>query len=175
MYPMIRAAAHPNGKSVAFQSLDNQIVVYASTDRFRQNRKKSFRGHNNAGQAIDVDISPDGQFVVSGDSGGGGAQYSILDTTLDVCNQNIQTSTPLTTTSTKYPHLNPCNILGSSTAICIKTQTSTPASSTLNQHLVGKNTTLLYTSNITSAKTTNASATAILVAPTLSKPTLFKS
>ncbi|KAL8841094.1 MAG: hypothetical protein Q9176_003435 [Flavoplaca citrina] len=70
MYPMIRAAAHPNGKSVAFQSLDNQIVVYASTDRFRQNRKKSFRGHNNAGQAIDVDISPDGQFVVSGDSGG---------------------------------------------------------------------------------------------------------
>ncbi|KAL8999171.1 MAG: hypothetical protein Q9169_001950 [Polycauliona sp. 2 TL-2023] len=70
MYSMVRAAPHPNGKSVAFQSGDNQIVVYASTDRFRQNRKKSFRGQNNAGYAIDVDISPDGQFVVSGDSGG---------------------------------------------------------------------------------------------------------
>lgn len=64
MYPLTRASAHPSGKSVAFQSGDNQIVVYASTDRyvlfeafrcsfayanfhrFRQNRKKSFRGHN---------------------------------------------------------------------------------------------------------------------------------
>ena len=70
MYSLVRAAPHPNGKSVAFQSGDNQIVVYASTDRFRQNRKKSFRGHNNAGYAIDVGVSPDGQFVVSGDSGG---------------------------------------------------------------------------------------------------------
>ncbi|CAF9905961.1 MAG: hypothetical protein HETSPECPRED_006006 [Heterodermia speciosa] len=70
MYSMVRASAHPSGKSVAFQSGDNQIVVYASTDRFRQNRKKSFRGHNNAGYAIDVSISPDGQFVMSGDSGG---------------------------------------------------------------------------------------------------------
>ena len=70
MYPLVRAAPHPSGKYVAYQSGDNQIVVYASTDKFRQNRKKSFRGHNNAGYAIDVDISPDGQFVASGDSGG---------------------------------------------------------------------------------------------------------
>ncbi|KAF4541770.1 putative pre-mrna-splicing factor protein [Lasiodiplodia theobromae] len=70
MYPMVRSAPHPSGKYVAFQSSDNQIVVYACTDRFRQNRKKSFRGHNNAGYAIDVSISPDGQFVSSGDSGG---------------------------------------------------------------------------------------------------------
>lgn len=70
MYSMVRASPHPSGKYVAFQSGDNQIVVYASTDRFRQNRKKSFRGHNNAGYAIDVSISPDGQFVMSGDSGG---------------------------------------------------------------------------------------------------------
>ena len=70
MYSMVRAAPHPAGKYVAFQSGDNQIVVYASTDRFRQNRKKSFRGHNNAGYAIDVSVSPDGQFVMSGDSGG---------------------------------------------------------------------------------------------------------
>ena len=70
MYSMVRASPHPSGKYVAFQSGDNQVVVYASTDRFRQNRKKSFRGHNNAGYAIDVSVSPDGQFVMSGDSGG---------------------------------------------------------------------------------------------------------
>ncbi|KAF2090913.1 WD40 repeat-like protein [Saccharata proteae CBS 121410] len=70
MFPMVRSAPHPSGKYVAFQSGDNQIVVYASTDRFRQNRKKAFRGHNSAGYAVDVAISPDGQFISSGDSGG---------------------------------------------------------------------------------------------------------
>lgn len=70
MYAMVRGALHPSGKYVAYQSGDNQIVVYAATDKFRQNRKKVFRGHNNAGYAIDVDISPDGQFLMSGDSGG---------------------------------------------------------------------------------------------------------
>ncbi|KAK6508542.1 hypothetical protein TWF506_010629 [Arthrobotrys conoides] len=68
MYSMVRSALHPNGKYVALQSADNQVVVYATTERFRQNRKKSFRGHNNAGYAIDVDISPDGQFLMTGDS-----------------------------------------------------------------------------------------------------------
>lgn len=70
MYSMVRAALHPSGKYVAYQSGDNQVVVYAATDKFRQNRKKAFRGHNNAGYAIDVDVSPDGQFLMSGDSGG---------------------------------------------------------------------------------------------------------
>ena len=70
MYSLVRAASHPSGKAVAFQSLDNQIVVYASTDRFRQNRKKIFKGHNCAGYGIDVTLSPDGQFVMTGDTGG---------------------------------------------------------------------------------------------------------
>ncbi|KAF2643241.1 WD40 repeat-like protein [Massarina eburnea CBS 473.64] len=70
MFSMVRASPHPSGKYVAFQSSDNQITVYSSTDRFRQNRKKSYRGHNVAGYAPDVAISPDGQFVSSGDSGG---------------------------------------------------------------------------------------------------------
>ncbi|KAI0179016.1 WD40 repeat-like protein [Hypoxylon sp. FL1284] len=70
MYPMTRACAHPSGKYVAYQSSDNQIVVYGANDKFRQNRKKSYRGHNNAGTAIDVACSPDGQFLASGDSGG---------------------------------------------------------------------------------------------------------
>lgn len=70
MFAMSNAAPHPSGKYVAFQSGDNQIVVYAASDRFRQNRKKSYRGHNNAGYAIDLSVSPDGQFLMSGDSGG---------------------------------------------------------------------------------------------------------
>ena len=70
MYPMTRAAPHPSGKYVAYQSSDNQILVYGATDKFRQNRKKSYRGHNNAGHAIDIDCSPDGQFIASGDSAG---------------------------------------------------------------------------------------------------------
>ncbi|KAJ5092956.1 Pre-mRNA-processing factor [Penicillium angulare] len=70
MFALTRATPHPNGKYVAFQSGDNQIVVYGATDKFRQNRKKSFRGHNNAGYGIDIKISPDGQFIASGDSGG---------------------------------------------------------------------------------------------------------
>ncbi|KAF2402894.1 WD40 repeat-like protein [Trichodelitschia bisporula] len=70
MFSMNRSAAHPRKPFIALQSSDNQIVVYASSERFRQNRKKSFRGHNNAGYAIDVAISPDGEFVMSGDTGG---------------------------------------------------------------------------------------------------------
>ncbi|QKX53742.1 uncharacterized protein TRUGW13939_00822 [Talaromyces rugulosus] len=70
MFAMVRACPHPSGKYVAFQSGDNQVVVYAATDKFRQNRKKGFRGHNNAGYAIDLTFSPDGQFLASGDSGG---------------------------------------------------------------------------------------------------------
>jgi pre-mRNA-processing factor 17 len=70
MFSMVRSASHPSGKYVAFQSSDNQVTVYSSTDRFRQNRKKSYRGHNVAGYAPDIAISPDGQFISSGDSGG---------------------------------------------------------------------------------------------------------
>ena len=70
MYALVRSSLHPGQKYVAFQSSDNQIVVYAAGDKFRQNRKKGFRGHNTAGYAIDVAISPDGQYIASGDSGG---------------------------------------------------------------------------------------------------------
>jgi pre-mRNA-processing factor 17 len=70
MYSMNRSCPHPKKPFIAFQSSDNQIVVYASTERFRQNRKKNFRGHNNAGYAIDVDISTDGELIMSGDTGG---------------------------------------------------------------------------------------------------------
>ena len=70
MYPMTRGCAHPKGKYVAYQSSNNQVVVYGANEKFRFNQKKNFRGHNNAGLAIDVDCSPDGQFLASGDSAG---------------------------------------------------------------------------------------------------------
>ncbi|KAI0424756.1 WD40-repeat-containing domain protein [Xylaria sp. FL1042] len=70
MYPITRTALHPSQKFLACQSSDNQVLVYGATDKFRQNRKKSFRGHNNAGTAIDLTFSPDGQFLASGDSAG---------------------------------------------------------------------------------------------------------
>jgi pre-mRNA-processing factor 17 len=70
MFPLVRAVHHPKKEMIAFQRGDNQIDVYSSADRFRQNRKKGFRGHNTAGSGIDLDISPDGQYLLSGDNGG---------------------------------------------------------------------------------------------------------
>lgn len=70
MYPMTRAATHPSGKYVAYQTSNNEILVYGANDKFRQNRKKCYKGHNSAGSAIDLDCSPDGQFLASGDTGG---------------------------------------------------------------------------------------------------------
>ncbi|KAK9448355.1 WD40-repeat-containing domain protein [Limtongia smithiae] len=67
---MPAVALHPHGKYVAAQSMDNQILVFGATDRFRQNRKKVFKGNNCAGYAIQVNFSADGQFLMSGDSGG---------------------------------------------------------------------------------------------------------
>ena len=70
MFALTRGAPPPSGKYAAYQSADNQIVVYSSGEKFRQNRKKGFRGMNTSGYAIDVAISPDGGIVASGDSGG---------------------------------------------------------------------------------------------------------
>lgn len=70
MFPMVKSASHPAKANVLLQSSDNTIKVYHSGDKIRQNRKKEFRGHNNAGYAIDVAVSPDGSIVCSGDSGG---------------------------------------------------------------------------------------------------------
>lgn len=57
-------------KWLACQSLDNQIVVYGAKDRFRIHRKKRFTGHLVAGYACQVNFSPDGRFIMSGDSEG---------------------------------------------------------------------------------------------------------
>jgi len=43
-----------------------QIVTYMTKDRFKQNRKKTFKGHNTAGYACQVNFSPDSKYVMSG-------------------------------------------------------------------------------------------------------------
>ncbi|ANB12632.1 Cdc40p [Sugiyamaella lignohabitans] len=61
---------HPSGKHVAAQSMDNRILVFGATDRFKANRKKEFTGYNNPGFATEVSFSPDGRYLMSGDSEG---------------------------------------------------------------------------------------------------------
>jgi hypothetical protein len=45
----------------------SQIVTYLTKDRFKQNRKKTFKGHNTAGYACQVNFSPDAKYVLSGE------------------------------------------------------------------------------------------------------------
>ncbi|OLL23387.1 Pre-mRNA-processing factor 17 [Neolecta irregularis DAH-3] len=70
MHSMPSVVLHPSAKYIACQSLDNQIVVYSASDRFRQQRRKNYRGHNCAGYALQIDISSDGRYLMSGDAGG---------------------------------------------------------------------------------------------------------
>eukprot|EP00043_Microstomoeca_roanoka_P018191 m.193333 g.193333 ORF g.193333 m.193333 type:complete len:554 (+) comp16779_c8_seq2:134-1795(+) len=70
MHSMPSVAVHPGGKYLVAQSMDNQILTFGASDRFRQNRKKVFKGHVVAGYACGVSFSPDGSYVVSGDSQG---------------------------------------------------------------------------------------------------------
>jgi pre-mRNA-processing factor 17 len=69
MHSMPCVAISPTQKWLACQSMDNQILIY-SVDRFKLNKKKRFRGHLVAGYACQVAFSPDGKYVISGDSDG---------------------------------------------------------------------------------------------------------
>uniref|UniRef100_A0A8B9JFF0 Cell division cycle 40 n=1 Tax=Astyanax mexicanus TaxID=7994 RepID=A0A8B9JFF0_ASTMX len=60
----------PEGKWLACQSMDNQILIFGAQNRFRLNKKKIFKGHMVAGYACQVDFSPDMSYVVSGDADG---------------------------------------------------------------------------------------------------------
>ncbi|KNA13557.1 hypothetical protein SOVF_115590 [Spinacia oleracea] len=70
MHSMPAISVHPNSNWLAAQSLDNQILVYSTSDRFQLNKKKRFAGHISAGYACQVNFSPDGRFVMSGDGDG---------------------------------------------------------------------------------------------------------
>lgn len=70
MHSMPTMALHPAGLYFAGQSLDNTIVVFQARDRFAMQRKKKFSGHQVSGYACELAVSPDGQFLVSGDGNG---------------------------------------------------------------------------------------------------------
>ena len=70
MHSMPVMTMHPTQQYILGQSLDNRIVVYQAGERYSLQRKKKFEGHNVAGYACDIAISPDGRFVCSGDADG---------------------------------------------------------------------------------------------------------
>jgi pre-mRNA-processing factor 17 len=70
MHSMPSISLHPNANWLAAQSLDNQIVIYSTREKFQLNKKKRFAGHIAAGYACHVNFSPDGRFVMSGDGEG---------------------------------------------------------------------------------------------------------
>jgi len=70
MHSMPSLALHPGGAWLAAQSLDNQVVIYSTKERFRLNAKKRFAGHSVAGYACQLNFSPDGRYLISGDGEG---------------------------------------------------------------------------------------------------------
>uniref|UniRef100_A0A1D1XFW6 Pre-mRNA-processing factor 17 n=1 Tax=Anthurium amnicola TaxID=1678845 RepID=A0A1D1XFW6_9ARAE len=70
MHSMPSITLHPNSNWLAAQSLDNQILIYSTKERFQLNKKKRFAGHIVSGYACHVSFSPDGRFVTSGDGEG---------------------------------------------------------------------------------------------------------
>ena len=70
MHSMPSVAAHPEKEYMVCQSLDNRVVTYSTKDKFKFQGKKQFKGHNVSGYACQVNISPDGRFVMSGDAEG---------------------------------------------------------------------------------------------------------
>eukprot|EP00037_Helgoeca_nana_P025026 m.269122 g.269122 ORF g.269122 m.269122 type:complete len:571 (+) comp26824_c0_seq1:315-2027(+) len=70
MHSMPAVALHPNKKWMILQSLDNKINTFGASDRFRQNTKKTFKGHMSAGYACGLGVSPDGAYVITGDGEG---------------------------------------------------------------------------------------------------------
>jgi len=62
---------HPSKRWFLGQSMDNKIVTYSAAGKIgRLHTKKQFEGHLNAGYAVQVDVSGDGNIVVSGDANG---------------------------------------------------------------------------------------------------------
>eukprot|EP01065_Artemidia_motanka_P015262 TRINITY_DN19135_c0_g1_i1.p1 TRINITY_DN19135_c0_g1~~TRINITY_DN19135_c0_g1_i1.p1 ORF type:complete len:562 (+),score=76.92 TRINITY_DN19135_c0_g1_i1:249-1688(+) len=70
MHSMPAATMHPAHEWFAVQSMDNQVLVYSATDKFKLNRRKRFVGHVVAGYACEPGFSPDGRFVSSGNGQG---------------------------------------------------------------------------------------------------------
>lgn len=59
MHSMPAVTLAPNQKWLGCQSMDNKIVIYSALNRFKLNRKKTFKGHMVAGYACGLDFSPE--------------------------------------------------------------------------------------------------------------------
>jgi len=70
MHSLPAVTRSPNNKYLLMQSLDNQVLTYGAAERFKHHKNKTFKGHNTAGYACQVNFSPDGRYVMSGDSEG---------------------------------------------------------------------------------------------------------
>ncbi|EDO38815.1 predicted protein [Nematostella vectensis] len=70
MHSMPAVALHPNEKWLACQSMDNQILIFNVLNRFRQNRKKIFKGHMVSRAFEGVDWAKKPVYVISGDADG---------------------------------------------------------------------------------------------------------
>jgi pre-mRNA-processing factor 17 len=70
MHSMPAVTPSPNGKWIACQSMDNKICVFQVGERFKEMRKKVFKGHMTAGYACGIDFSPDMSYLISGDGDG---------------------------------------------------------------------------------------------------------
>lgn len=69
MHSIPTVTERPGGAYYAGQSMDNQILTYKSGRRICPNKKR-FTGHVVAGYACQVNFSPNGQFIMSGDGDG---------------------------------------------------------------------------------------------------------
>lgn len=70
MNSMPAVSLSPNKKWLACQSLDNQIMIYSASEKYKLNRNKRFSGHLVAGYACQPSWSSDSRFLTSGDSEG---------------------------------------------------------------------------------------------------------
>jgi pre-mRNA-processing factor 17 len=72
MFSCPKAAFCPANGFIAYQSMDNQVLLYGGTQEngYKLNRKKRYVGHLVAGYACGLDWSSDGSFLYSGDSNG---------------------------------------------------------------------------------------------------------
>jgi pre-mRNA-processing factor 17 len=66
---------HPEGEWLAFQS-GSRVIVCSADEKLQLNTKKVFKGHKTFRMNCHIDFSPDGQYLVSGDSEG---YYAIWD------------------------------------------------------------------------------------------------
>lgn len=70
MHSLPAVAVAPNGKFLACQSMDNQIISFNLLAQLKPVKKKTFKGHMVAGYACALEFSPDGTYIMSGDGDG---------------------------------------------------------------------------------------------------------